>query len=125
MKEVIQTEHAPKPLGPYSQAIKAGNFLFVSGQVAVDPKKGVIVAKGIQAQTTRVMENIKSILEAADYGFSDIIQSDVYLSSINLFKDFNSEYAKYFAKEFPTRVAVGVMLVPKALIEISVVAYKE
>ena len=125
MKEVIQTEHAPKPLGPYSQAIKAGNFLFVSGQVAVDPKKGVIVAKGIQAQTTRVMENIKSILEAADYGFSDIIQSDVYLSSINLFKDFNSEYAKYFVKEFPTRATIGVMLVPKALIEISVVAYKE
>ena len=125
MKEAIQTEHAPKPLGPYSQAIKAGNFLFVSGQVAIDPKKGEIVAKGIQAQTTRVMENIKSILEAADYEFSDIIQSNVYLSSIDLFKDFNNEYAKYFAKEFPTRATVGVMLVPKALIEISVVAYKE
>jgi len=125
MKEVIQTQNAPAPLGPYSQAIKAGNFLFVSGQVAIDPEKGKIIAEGIRAQTVRALENIRAILEAAGYGFSDIIQTSVYLSSISLFSEFNNEYAKYFTQGFPTRATVGVVLVPQALIEISVVAYKD
>jgi 2-iminobutanoate/2-iminopropanoate deaminase len=125
MKKTIQTENAPKPVGPYSQAVRAGKFLFVSGQVAIDPKTGRIVANGIKEQTVRVMENIKAILEAAGYSFSDVVQSNVYLSSMKLFSEFNSEYAKYFEKEFPARATVGIELMPEALVEISVVAYKE
>jgi 2-iminobutanoate/2-iminopropanoate deaminase len=125
MRKVIQTEKAPKPVGPYSQAVKVDKFLFVSGQVAIDPEKGKIVANGIKAQTIRVMENIKGILQAAGYNLSDVVQSNVYLSSMNLFSEFNKEYAKYFDKGFPTRATVGIELMPGTLLEISVVAYKD
>jgi 2-iminobutanoate/2-iminopropanoate deaminase len=124
MRKVIQTEKAPKPVGPYSQAVKVDKFLFVSGQVAIDPEKGKIIANGIKAQTARVMENLKAILQAAGYSLSDVVQSNVYLSSMALFSDFNEEYAKYFDKRFPTRATVGIELMPGALLEISVVAYK-
>jgi len=124
MKKVIQTENAPEPVGPYSQALKVDKFLFVSGQVAIDPKKGRIVATGIREQTVRVMENVKAILQAAGYNLSDVVQSNVYLSSMALFSEFNNEYAKYFVRVFPTRATVGIELMPGALVEISVVAYK-
>jgi 2-iminobutanoate/2-iminopropanoate deaminase len=125
MKKVIQTEKAPDPVGPYSQAVKVDKFLFVSGQVAIDPAKGGIIAKGIRAQTARVMENIKAILQAAGYNLSDVVQSNVYLSSIAMFSEFNDEYAKYFDKDFPARATVGIELMPNTLVEISVVAYKD
>jgi 2-iminobutanoate/2-iminopropanoate deaminase len=125
MKKIIQTENAPKPAGPYSQGIQVDKFLFVSGQLAIDPKEGKIVANDIKGQTVRVMENIKAILQATGYSFSDVIQSNVYLSSMKLFSEFNSEYAKYFDKGLPTRTTVGIELMPGALVEISVVAYKE
>ena len=125
MKKVIQTENAPKPVGPYSQAIKADKFLFVSGQVAINPKEGKIVANSIREQTIQVMENIKAILQAAEYSFNHVIQSNVYLSSMKLFSEFNNEYAKYFDKEFPSRATIGIELMPSALVEISVIAYKE
>jgi 2-iminobutanoate/2-iminopropanoate deaminase len=125
MRKVIQTKKAPKPVGPYSQAVKVDKFLFVSGQVAIDPEKGKIVANGIKEQTVIVMENIKTILQAAGYNLSDIVQSNVYLSSMALFSEFNKEYAKYFDKEFPTRATVGIELMPSALLEISVIAYKD
>jgi 2-iminobutanoate/2-iminopropanoate deaminase len=125
MKKVIQTEKAPEPVGPYSQAVKVDKFLFVSGQVAIDPAKGGIIAKGIRAQTARVMENIKAILQAAGYNLSDVVQSNVYLSSIAMFSEFNDEYAKYFDKDFPARATVGIELMPNTLVEISVVAYKD
>lgn len=125
MKKVIQTKNAPKPVGPYSQAIRVDKFLFVSGQVAMDPKEGRIVAKGIREQTARVMENIKAILRSAGYNLSDVIQSNVYLSSMVLFSEFNNEYAKYFDKQYPTRATVGIELMPGALVEISAIAYKD
>jgi len=125
MKKIIHAENAPKPVGPYSQAVRVGRFLFVSGQVAIDPKTGRIAANGIKEQTVRVMENIKAVLETAGYSFNNVIQSNVYLSSMKLFSEFNSEYAKYFEKEFPARATVGIELMPEALVEISVVAYKE
>jgi 2-iminobutanoate/2-iminopropanoate deaminase len=124
VKKVIRTENAPEPVGPYSQALQAGKFLFVSGQVAIDPKEGRIVTAGIREQTVRVMENIKAILQAAGYNLSDVVQSNVYLSSMALFNEFNTEYERYFDKVFPTRATVGIELMPDALVEISVVAYK-
>ena len=125
MKKIVQTGNAPKPVGPYSQAIKAGKFLFVAGQLAIDPKKGKIVSDNIKEQTRRVLENIKAILEVESYGFGDVVQSNVYLTTMKLFSDFNNEYAKYFGKEPPARVTVGVELGLGALVEISVIAYKE
>jgi len=79
MKKVIQTENAPEPLGPYSQTLQAGKFLFVSGQVTIDPEEGRIVATGIREENVSVMENIKAILQAASYNLSDVVQSNVYL----------------------------------------------
>jgi len=112
-------------MGPYSQAVKAGAFLFVSGQLAIDPKEGRIVADNIKGQTSRVLDNIQAILGAAGYGFEDVVQTNVYLSSMTLFKEFNAEYAGYFGKGFPARATVGAELPQGALVEISAVAYKE
>jgi len=125
MRKLVKTEKAPKPVGPYSQAIRAERFLFVSGQVAINPEEGKITSNNIKDQTKQVMENIKAILEAAGYAFADVVQSNVYLSSMKLFGEFNSEYAKYFEKDFPARVTIGVELGLGALVEISVIAYKE
>ena len=125
MKKVIHTENAPNPAGPYSQGIKVDKFLFISGQIAIDPTQGKIVATDIREQTNMVMENIKAILQAADCSLNDVVQANVYLSSMALFNEFNKEYAKYFDKEFPTRATVGIELIPGALVEISMIAYKE
>ncbi|MCW3995469.1 MAG: Rid family detoxifying hydrolase [Candidatus Bathyarchaeota archaeon] len=125
MKKIVLSQNAPKPIGPYSQAMQVGNFLFVSGQLAIDPKNGHLVAPDIALQTAQVMKNIKVILEAAGYSLSDVVQSNVYLSSMSLFDAFNAEYAKYFNDEFPVRTTVGTELKSGALVEISVVAYKD
>ena len=121
----IFTEKAPKPAGPYSQAVKADKFLFVSGQLAIDPEEGKIVAQNVTLQTRHVMGNIKAILEAAGYGLRDIVISTVYLSSMAVFDEFNSEYAKYFDGEFPARATVGIELRGNALVEVSVIAFKD
>jgi 2-iminobutanoate/2-iminopropanoate deaminase len=125
MKKIVSTEKAPKPIGPYNQAVLAGKFLFVSGQLPIDPKKGKIVASNVMLQTRQVMENIKAILEVAGYSLNDIVQSNVFLSSMGLFDDFNKEYAKFFNEEFPARLTVAVELKDTALIEVSIVAYKD
>lgn len=123
--KVVQTNNAPKPVGPYSQAVQAGKFLFISGQLAIDPKEGKIVALDITGQTCQVMENIKAILKSAGFSLEDVVQTSVYLSSMSLFSEFNVEYAKYFDKSYPARATVAVTLMPNALIEISAVAYKD
>ena len=125
MKKVVLTQKAPKPIGPYTQAVQAGNFLFVSGQLAIDPKEDKLVDENIKLQTHQVLENIKAVLEAADYCLKDIVQSTVYLSSLSLFEEFNREYAKYFESDFPARATVGAELKSGALVEVSVVAYKD
>jgi len=105
--------------------VQAGKFLFVSGQLPIDPKEGKIITSTITLQTRQVMENIKAILEAANYNFGNVIQATVYLTSMALFDEFNKEYAKYFSGEFPARVAIGAELKTGALVEISIVAYKD
>ncbi len=124
MKKIVRTDNAPKPVGPYSQAVKAGGFLFVSGQLAIDPKQNKIVAMDIVGQTRQVLENIKAILQKANFGLNDVVQTSVYLTSIALFNEFNMEYAKYFPADAPTRVTVAVQLPLNALVEISAVAYQ-
>ncbi len=123
MKKIVQSESAPKPIGPYSQAVKADNFLFVSGQIAIDPKEGKVVASDIKTQTKQVLENIKAILLAANCDLSDIVQANVYLSSMMLFSEFNSVYASYFKKDYPARATVVAKLPQSALVEISVIAF--
>jgi 2-iminobutanoate/2-iminopropanoate deaminase len=125
LKKVVLTQKAPKPIGPYNQAVQVGNFLFVSGQLAIDPKEDKLVDENIKLQTHQVLENIKAVLEAAGYCLRDIVQSTVYLSSLSLFEEFNREYAKYFESDFPARATVGAELKSGALVEVSVVAYKE
>lgn len=93
--------------------------------MAVDKKQGKILVQDVKQQTSQIMENIKAILQAAGYSLSEVVQSTVYLSSMMLFNDFNAEYSKYFDKEPPARVTAGVELMPNALVEISVIAYKE
>ncbi len=125
MKEIIKTETAPKPVGPYSRAIKAGKFLFVSGQLAIDPKQNKLIAPDIRGQTVRVLENMKAILETAHFSLEDVVQTNVYLSTLALFKDFNDIYSKYFVENFPARATVEAALMPGALVEISAIAFKE
>ena len=125
MKIIINSENAPKPIGPYNQAVKAGNFLFISGQIAIDPKQAKITAQDIAGQTRQVIENLKAILQTAGYTLNDIVQTNVYLSSMTLFKEFNVEYAKFFQESAPARVTIATELPVNALVEISVVAYKE
>jgi 2-iminobutanoate/2-iminopropanoate deaminase len=125
MKKVVFSQNAPRPLGAYVQAVQAAKFLFVSGQLAIDPSEGKIIVGDITLQTRQVMKNIKVILEAAGYCLKDVVQSTVYLSSMTLFDEFNREYAKYFESEFPARATVGVEFKSGALVEVSVVAYKD
>ncbi len=124
MKPIL-TANAPKPLGPYSQAVQAGKYLFISGQLAVEPKDGKLLEADIVVQTRQVMENIAAILEAADYNIGNVVQTTVYLSSMALFADFNREYSKYFQINAPARATVACELKAGALIEVSAVAYKE
>lgn len=123
MKEIIYTEKAPKPIGPYSQAVKIGNLIFVSGQIPIDPKSNNVVNGGIKEQTAQVLENIKAILEAAGSGLDKVLMSFVYLKDMNDFQGFNEVYSKYFKDNPPARVTVEVSRLPKdVLIEIAVVA---
>jgi 2-iminobutanoate/2-iminopropanoate deaminase len=125
MKEVIYTEAAPKPLGPYSQAVKAGNMLFVSGQIPIDPKTGEVVKGGIKEQTRQVLENIKTVLEAAGYTLNDVAMAFVFLADMNMFPEYNEVYAQYFKEKPPARVTVQAARLPRdVLIEIAVIAVR-
>jgi len=123
---VIFTPNAPTPVGPYSQAIKAGKFLFVAGQIPIDPKTGRVVEGGIKEQTIRVLKNIKAILEAAGYTLNDVVMVFVYMNDLAKFGEFNEVYAQYFSGAKPARVTVEVSRLPKdVMLEISVIAYRE
>ena len=121
----IETSKAPAAIGPYSQAIKAGDMLYVSGQIPIDPATGDIVEGGIVEQTTRVFENIKAILTEAGLGFENVVKAEVFLDDINDFATVNGIYAEYFtADPKPARQAVEVANLPKLVkIEISCIAY--
>ncbi|PVU76171.1 deaminase [Sulfolobus sp. SCGC AB-777_G06] len=123
--EIVFSPDAPKPIGPYSQAVKVGNTVYVSGQIPVDPKSGEVVKGGIKEQTRVVLENLKAVLKAAGFELSDVVMSFVYLKDMNMFSDFNSVYAEYFKEKPPARVTVEVSRLPKdVLIEIAVIGSK-
>lgn len=124
MKEVIATTAAPGAIGPYSQAIKAGNLLFCSGQIPVDPATGT-VPEGIKAQTAQSLANVKAILAAAGASIDNVVKTTVFLADMSLFADMNEVYGSRFTAPYPARSAVAVKELPKqALVEIEVIAVR-
>lgn len=123
MKEVIRTANGPQAIGPYSQAIKANGFVFVSGQVALDPATQQLVEGDVAVQTHRVMQNLKGILEAAGSGLDKVVKSGVFLKNMNDFAAMNGVYGEYFTAQPPARATVEVARLPKdVLVEIDVIA---
>ena len=125
MKTVINTVNAPAPIGPYNQAIVAGDFIFVSGQVAIDAATGELVLDDIKTETTKVMENIKAILTEIGIGFGQIVKTTIFLLDMQNFAQVNEVYGSYFTDQFPARETVAVVGLPKGVnVEISVIALK-
>ena len=124
MKEIISTPNAPAAIGPYSQAIKAGNLLFISGQVPLDPATGEVVEGDITVQTHRVLDNVKAILAEAGADFSNVVKTTVFLKDMNDFVPMNRVYAEYYPENCPARSAVQVARLPKDVsVEIETIAY--
>jgi 2-iminobutanoate/2-iminopropanoate deaminase len=123
IKQIIETNNAPAPIGPYNQAIKTGNFLFVSGQVALKPGTNELANADIIEETHQVLQNMKAILAEAGMDFSNIVKTTIFLSDMALFSQVNEIYAKYFDGNFPARETVAVKGLPKnANVEISAIA---
>ena len=122
-KDIINTSNAPEPIGPYSQAVKAGGFLFLSGQVALKPGTGELVIADITAETNQVMKNLEAVLSEAGLNFSHVVKSTIFLKEMSSFGEVNAEYGKYFEKDFPARETVAVKTLPKDVnVEISMIA---
>ena len=123
MKEIIATDRGPKAIGPYSQAIKANGFVFVSGQVPIDPATQQIITGDVGAQTDRILRNLTQILEAAGSSLAKVVRSGVFLKNMNDFAAMNEAYGKYFTSSPPARTTVEVARLPKdVLVEIDVIA---
>ncbi|MGH7383363.1 MAG: RidA family protein [Candidatus Methylomirabilales bacterium] len=123
---VVTTEKAPKAVGPYVQGVKAHGFLFTAGQIGLDPATGKLVEGGIEAQTRRVLENLKAVVEAAGSSFTQAVKTTVYLTDLSHFQVMNQIYATYFEGQSPARSTVGVAQLPLgALVEIELVALLE
>ena len=122
-KQVINTVNAPAPIGPYSQAVKAGNMLFISGQVAFIPGSDTLVLDNIAQETAQVMKNLEAILTEAGINFGNVVKTTIFLSEMGLFAAVNEVYAKYFTQDFPARETVAVKGLPKNVnVEISMIA---
>lgn len=122
-KKIIQTNNAPAPIGPYSQAVAAGNLLFVSGQVCIDPQTGELNNTDVKAEAHQVMKNLHAILSQAGLSFNHVVKTTIFLSDMNLFAEVNEIYGSYFTGTFPARETVAVKGLPKNVnVEISVIA---
>lgn len=121
-KKIINTKKAPKAVGPYSQAVKVGNFLFTSGQIPLVPQTGELISSDIKQATERCLENIKAILEEGGSSLENVVKTTVYVKNMSDFADVNEVYAKYFSKDMPARSCVEVKLPKDALVEIEVIA---
>jgi 2-iminobutanoate/2-iminopropanoate deaminase len=120
--EIVRSDQAPPPVGPYSQALRFGGLLFVSGQIPLTPE-GALVSGGIEEQTHQVLRNLKAILEAGGASLRDVLQTTCYLTDLSEFQRFNDVYAQYFQEPYPARVTVGVAALPRgARVEIACIA---
>lgn len=126
MKKIIYSKSAPEPIGPYSQAIQAGGFIFVSGQIAIDPSNGELLkTDDIAKETTLVLQNLKSVLESAGYTMRDILKCTIFLKNMQQFTAVNAVYGTYFTEDPPARETVEVSALPKGVnVEISAIAFK-
>jgi 2-iminobutanoate/2-iminopropanoate deaminase len=123
MKTPVASDHAPAAIGPYSQAVRAGGFLFLSGQVALDPQSGQLVAGDVAAQTERVMTNLGAVLQAAGASFDDVVRTTIYVVDLAHYATVNEVYARFLRPPYPARSTVQVAALPRgALVEIDVVA---
>lgn len=123
MKRIIHTNHAPAPIGPYSQAVAFGDTLYVSGQIALHPQTGELQMETVQIETEQVMQNLKAVLHAAGTDFSQVLKSTIFLSDMALFAQVNAIYERYFNENPPARETVQVAGLPKGVnVEISVIA---
>ena len=123
-KQIIQTTEAPQAIGPYSQAVRVGQFVFLSGQIPLDPASGNIVEGDITVQTRRVMENLGAVLRAAGASFSDVVKTTIFLADLGHFSKMNEVYGAYFTSEPPARATVQVGALPRSvLIEIDMIAH--
>lgn len=124
-KTIINTPGAPAPIGPYNQAILAGNMLFISGQVCIDPASGQLKNRDLQEETHQVMHNLKAILQKAGFTFNDVVKTTIFITDMNRFSEINEIYGKYFDSSFPARETVQVSALPKFVnVEISMIAAK-
>jgi 2-iminobutanoate/2-iminopropanoate deaminase len=124
-KTLINTANAPKPIGPYNQAILTGNLLFISGQVCIDPATGNLKNKDVQEETHQVMHNLKAILLQAGMDFSNVVKTTIFITDMHRFAEMNEVYGKYFDGGFPARETVQVSALPKFVnVEISMIAAK-
>jgi 2-iminobutanoate/2-iminopropanoate deaminase len=122
-KKIIKTSTAPDPIGPYNQAVMAGNMLFISGQVCIDPATGDLKNKDIQDETHQVMHNLKAILQSAGMDFGNVVKTTIFITDMHQFSEINEVYGKYFSGDFPARETVQVSALPKFVnVEISMIA---
>ena len=125
MKTIINTTDAPAPIGPYSQAVLANGFLYISGQIPINPVTGELTQENITAETQQVMRNLNAVLLEAGFDFPHILKTTIFLSDMALFAEVNEVYGSYFESEFPARETVAVKGLPKGVnVEISAIAYK-
>lgn len=124
-KQIIETKNAPAPIGPYNQAVQAGNTLYVSGQIPIDPATGDLVSGTLEDEAHQVLKNVGAVLEAAGYSFIDVVKKSIFLRDMNDFAAVNAVYGTYFTEAEPARETVAVAGLPKNVnVEISVIAWK-
>jgi 2-iminobutanoate/2-iminopropanoate deaminase len=124
-KIIIRTAKAPAPIGPYNQGILAGDTLYISGQICIDPVSGQLKKKDIQEETHQVMQNLKAVLIAANMGFNHVVKTTIFIMDMQQFSEINEVYGKYFEGDFPARETVQVAALPKSVnVEISMIAVK-
>ncbi len=125
MNKIILTPNAPLPIGPYSQAVLVGNILYVSGQIAINPNNGNLVAQNIEAETAQVMQNLQAVLQAAEMDCENVVKTTIFLSNMDDFAKVNQVYGTYFTANYPARETVAVKTLPKNVnVEISAIAIK-
>ena len=122
MKKQIKSKKAPQPIGPYSQAIKHGNMVFISGQIAIDPKTNKIITNNIIEETKMVFQNIDNILKECDCDFNNIVKCSIFLSDMKFFESVNKVYSSYFTEPYPARETIAVKLPKNVNVEISAIA---